>query len=457
MHRGRHGPAAGRHDEGDRRNAPADDSVTDASGNATSQTWTLGVLNNTETPTPTPTPTETPTPTPTETPTPTPTATATADPLGQTRPAATATPTPTPTATAAPKPLRTVDLVKPPKPLKVSRSGTITVSVLCPATSTVSCAPRLTLTASVPRKATIATGRGTARPGMRARITLRLSSAARRVVARKGSLSATLTLRGATPTTVRLRRSRVPAASRREYVRLDASLSVLAFLVLLAAVPASARANGVTLWACHGPAGGPLPFSYTALESAEAILSAPGGGCGAAGGTLRLGFKRPDPLSGHSAKLRFAMPPGVAVDHLWLSRRVDGPGYWARTSTTELESLTTARRSTASSRRTPGAVDRVELRCDEVPATRCDAAGTGVDFRSRPGRRDEVKPSLSVSGPRTTRRTRSPSRSTRATADSGWRTSARRWPAFRGRGQARPELLQRALSVGQHGRPAARR
>jgi hypothetical protein len=175
---------------------------------------------------------------------------------------------------------------------------------------------------------------------------------------------------------------------------------VLAVLVLLAAVPASARANSVTLWACHGPAGGALPFSYTALESAEAILSAPGGGCGAAGGTLRLGFKRPDPLSGQSAKLRFAMPPGVAVDHLWLSRRVDGPGYWARTSTTELESLTTqATFDGVFEADAGGQWIELELRCDEAPAMRCDAADTGVDFRfAALAVRDEGKPSFGVSG-----------------------------------------------------------
>jgi hypothetical protein len=192
----------------------------------------------------------------------------------------------------------------------------------------------------------------------------------------------------------------LPAASSREYVRLMRRSLVLALLAVLVATPASARANSATLWACHGPAGGGLPFGYTASGSFEASITTPNGGCGASGGTIRLGFLHPDPLGGHFASLRFAPPSGVSVDRVWLGRHVDGPGYWARTSSASLESLD--QRATLDGVFTaPASGQWVELglRCDEDPATHCDAAGTGVDFRfAALAARDEAKPSFTVSG-----------------------------------------------------------
>src|ERR1700710_2209278 len=105
---------------------------------------------------------------------------------------------------------------------------------------------------------------------------------------------------------------------------------VLALLAVLVAVPASARANSATVWACHGPAGGGLPFAYAASNSFEASISTPNGGCRPPGGTVPLGFLRPAPLGGQFASLRFTSPSGVTVDRAWLGRHVDGPGYWAR-------------------------------------------------------------------------------------------------------------------------------
>ena len=184
---------------------------------------------------------------------------------------------------------------------------------------------------------------------------------------------------------------------------------VLALFALLVAVPASAQANSVTLWACHGPAGGALPFGYTASGSFEATFATPDGGCGAPGGTIRLGFLHPDPLGGHFASLRFAPPAGVAVDGVWLGRRVNGPGYWARTSTTELESLDQRASLDGIFASTAGG-DWVELgiRCDADPATHCDATGTGVDFRFAALMvRDESKPTFTVGGIPASRRARS--------------------------------------------------
>ncbi len=103
----------------------------------------------------------------------------------------------------APRRLTTRDLVRLPSPPRVSRRGTLTLSVLCPASAVAPCAHRLTLTAG---GRTIARGRGTSAAGRRARIVLKLSSAARRTLARKRTLRATLTLAGASPLAVRLRR-----------------------------------------------------------------------------------------------------------------------------------------------------------------------------------------------------------------------------------------------------------
>ncbi|HEY6886508.1 MAG TPA: hypothetical protein VI300_01975 [Solirubrobacter sp.] len=115
-----------------------------------------------------------------------------------------ARPLPVPSAApvAAPKPVapKTSALVRLPK--RVSRTGAYSVSVLCPASASKPCAHRLTLTAG---GKTIATGRGSSTPGKRATIVMHLSNAARRALARKGTLTATLTLSGAAPTTVRLR------------------------------------------------------------------------------------------------------------------------------------------------------------------------------------------------------------------------------------------------------------
>ena len=106
-----------------------------------------------------------------------------------------------PPSAPAPVVLRTSDLVRLPSRPKVSRAGALTVSVLCPSRSVKPCAHRLTLKA---KGKTIARGHGTSKQGKRARIVLQLTAAARRTLARRGTLTATLTLSGATPTTVRL-------------------------------------------------------------------------------------------------------------------------------------------------------------------------------------------------------------------------------------------------------------
>ncbi|HWK26014.1 MAG TPA: hypothetical protein VNS09_05595 [Solirubrobacter sp.] len=142
---------------------------------------------------------------------------------------------------------------------------------------------------------------------------------------------------------------------------------LFAVLALLAAAPASAHAGEVTLWACHGPDGAPLPFAYSASGSHGGV-SRVGGGCEAPGGTLRLGFT--NAVGGDAVTLRFATP--ATLSRVWLDRRVSGPEYHARTTSAELESLLS-----------PGVLDGVfsgaadgtavelELRCAAAP---CDAS-----------------------------------------------------------------------------------
>jgi hypothetical protein len=161
--------------------------VADIAGNAVSQSQTFEAVNPVVSPTATPTATATATASPTPTP------------ISLPAPVVTATPTSEPMATPAAR-STTSALVRLPK--RVSRKGVYSVSVLCPPTATKTCAHRLTLKA---QGKTIAAGKGTSKPGRRAQIALKLSSAARRTLARKGTLTATLTLSGAAPTTVRLR------------------------------------------------------------------------------------------------------------------------------------------------------------------------------------------------------------------------------------------------------------
>ena len=173
---------------------------------------------------------------------------------------------------------------------------------------------------------------------------------------------------------------------------------LLAVLVALAAAT-PARAQTLTLWGCHGPGGDPLSFGYTASGTTGVAVTTPGGGCAATGGSIRIAFEAPDPLRGQWASLRFGVPAGVSLDHVWLGRRATGPGYWARTSSTPLESLAG-----------PGSLDgnlvataggdwvEVGLRCETSDA-RCDAQDARVDFRfAALTVRDEAAPTFTADG-----------------------------------------------------------
>ena len=184
----------------------------------------------------------------------------------------------------------------------------------------------------------------------------------------------------------------------REYVRPMRRPLLLAVLATLA-VAAPARAETVTLWGCHGPAGAPLPFGYAASSTSEVAITTPGGGCTAAGGSVRIAFQRPDPLRGQAASLRFGVPAGVSLEHVWLGRRATGPGYWARTSDTALEALSGA--GSLDGNLVAGAGGEwveVGLRCETADA-RCDAEDAHVDLRfAALTVRDAVAPSFTADG-----------------------------------------------------------
>ena len=158
-------------------------------------------------------------------------------------------------------------------------------------------------------------------------------------------------------------------------------LVALVVVAALAAVAAPARASSVTLWGCHGPAGGALPFSYGLSGTSQTAFSFPGGGCGAAGGSIRVGFGQVLVSEGQAATLTFATPAGVTVERIMVGRSVNGSGYWARTPSTLIEALDA-----------PGTLDgafdvalsgssvELGLKC-AAPAAPCDTTGTALELR----------------------------------------------------------------------------
>ena len=158
-------------------------------------------------------------------------------------------------------------------------------------------------------------------------------------------------------------------------------LVALVFFVALAAVPASARANEAMLWACHGPDGRTLPISYDASRSVGAFItptsSVP---CASPADTIRLGFDNTSPPEGSFAALRFNPPAGgVTIAGVWLGRRVTGPGYFARTSAGDLETLDGAGTlDGVFTQAATGSWVELGVRCASAG---CDMTGAALDFR----------------------------------------------------------------------------
>jgi hypothetical protein len=128
------------------------------------------------------------------------------------------TPTPAPTVTPAPAPVTVPSraVLTSAKRYRVTRRGALTPELSCPARAAARCTIRLTLRAKLPgrkRTATIASARRSFKPGAKSHVTLKLSAAARRALAKR-TLRATLTLAGAKPATVTLVRSARSAGSR---------------------------------------------------------------------------------------------------------------------------------------------------------------------------------------------------------------------------------------------------
>jgi hypothetical protein len=187
------------------------------------------------------------------------------------------------------------------------------------------------------------------------------------------------------------------------YVHLMRRPLMLAVFAVLAAAPASARANTATLWACHGPTGAVVPFSFASSASSDAWVTPQKDACRVPGDSVQLGFVSTSPLDGHFASLRFNPPAGVSVDRVWLGRRVVGPGYWARTSAAVLESLDDhGSLDGVFSAPAGGFYVEVGIRCETDPMAHCDTTGAGVDLRfAALTLRDEAPPT-SVGAPRAT-------------------------------------------------------
>jgi hypothetical protein len=132
-----------------------------------------------------------------------------------------------------------------------------------------------------------------------------------------------------------------------------ASTTAAATVLVAAAalLPASARASGVVLWACHGPGGGALgdaPFLSGA--AGDGLASTYGRGCEGPSGTggLQATFSQPDPAGGSAASWQLPVPTGVTLQSLRFARATTGFGptpvsgdpqsYEAGTSTTTIES-----------------------------------------------------------------------------------------------------------------------
>jgi hypothetical protein len=170
----------------------------------------------------------------------------------------------------------------------------------------------------------------------------------------------------------------------------------LVIAVVALASPAAARANDTMLWACHGPDGGALPARYDTMHSAGAfVMPTSAVPCAASGDTIRVGFSNPSPPEGSFAALRLNAPAGVQVQGVWLGRRVTGPGYFARTSTTALEALDVGGTlDGVFAHAATGAWVELGVQCATAG---CDMSGAGLDFRfAALAVRDAVAPAFTV-------------------------------------------------------------
>jgi hypothetical protein len=130
--------------------------------------------------------------------------------------------------------------------------------------------------------------------------------------------------------------------------------AIVTAAVAALALPASAAAGSVALWACHGPGGEPLGSAGVARGlSGDGAATTYGSGCDAAiaharDGGLRAAFSRADAAGGSIAWWRVDVPPDLTLTSVRLRRvltgfdGVAGPGdgrlYAAETPTAVLES-----------------------------------------------------------------------------------------------------------------------
>ena len=336
----------------------------------------------TETPTPTPTPTETPTPTPTptETPTPTPTPTETPTPTPTPEPTPTETPTPTPTETPTPTPTPEPTPTETPTPTPTpTETPTPTPTPEPTPTETPTPTPTPTETPSpTPTPTPTETPTPTPTPTPTETPTPTPTPTPTETPTPTPTPSPTATPEPtATPTAT-------PTPT-----------------VTPTPTPPPLPGPGeVRLWACHGPDGAGLPFSYSVSGTVETAHTPLNGGCSAANGSLNLAFTRIDPAIDRNVSLRFNVPTGVTLGRVRLDRTATGPGYTARTSHGEIEREDAGLRLEA-----PVDVaatgEYVELRLACSTSPRCNVPAAGVSFRSATITvRDTTAPSATISGVR---------------------------------------------------------
>ncbi|WP_028067306.1 hypothetical protein [Solirubrobacter soli] len=172
---------------------------------------------------------------------------------------------------------------------------------------------------------------------------------------------------------------------------------LFALIVVALVAPATAHARDTLLWACHGPDGRALPGGYDSVRSAGTFVTPTSGvPCATPSDTVRVGFSNPAPAEGSLAALRLNAPPGVPVTGVWLGRDVTGPGYFARTSTMDLETLDTNQTLGGTfTRAATGSRVELGMRCASAG---CDASGV-LDFRfAALVVQDATSPTFSVSG-----------------------------------------------------------
>jgi hypothetical protein len=105
---------------------------------------------------------------------------------------------------------------------------------------------------------------------------------------------------------------------------------------LALAVPA--KAATVNVWSCHVVGSPGTATQFLTSGSTQADIEPFGGGCAPGAGGEHAAFVRDDPLVNFGAYFEADVPAGTTLQSVELDRHAKGPGYYAMTSTGQLES-----------------------------------------------------------------------------------------------------------------------